>query len=245
MGYVRPDMSELEAEAYIEYQFKKMGCRRLGYDSIVASGANACCLHYRRNQDVMRDGDLLLVDAAGEYEYYSSDITRTFPVGKVFSKPQRLLYAAVLKAQKACIAMIRPGVKLPELHENAAQILSEELCQVGLLKGPGPDRVRDLSFKRFFPHGTSHWLGMDVHDAGLYTRSGQPRALEAGMCFTVEPGIYVQPTDVEADQTYRGIGIRVEDDVVVTASGVMVLTGEAPKELEELEDIRQNATRTV
>jgi Xaa-Pro aminopeptidase len=238
MAEVRPGMKEFEIEALVDYVFRKNGCARVGYGSIVAGGANAACLHYRANNDTLRDGELLLVDAGGEYGYYTSDITRTFPVGRGFSPAQARAYDLVLKAQKECIAMSKPGVTLPKIHRHAVESMTESLLSLGLLKGKLEEQVKSLAYRRFYPHNTSHWLGMDVHDAGLYTRAGEPRAFEPGMCFTIEPGFYVQPGDKDAPAEYRDIGIRIEDDILITGQGHEVLTCDAPKERAEIEALK-------
>jgi Xaa-Pro aminopeptidase len=238
MKEVRPGMKEFEIEALIDYVFRKNGCARVGYGSIVAGGVNAACLHYRANNDVLRDGDLLLVDAGGEFDYYTSDITRTFPVGRGFTPPQAKLYDLVLKAQKECIAMSKPGATLPAIHRKAVEVLTDGMLSLGLLKGSREELVKSNGYKRFYPHNTGHWLGMDVHDVGLYTRNGEPRALEAGMMFTIEPGFYVQPTDRDAPAEYHNIGIRIEDDILVTQAGCEVLTKDAPKERAEIEALK-------
>ncbi len=239
MVEVRPGMNEFEVEAMVDYYFRKNGCQRVGYGSIIAGGKNATCLHYRSNNEPLRDGDLLLIDAGGEHGYYTSDITRTFPVGRAFSKAQATIYELVLKSQKEAVAMCRPGTKLPDIHKHVCEVLTEGLLSLGLLKGDRDELIKSSGFKRFFPHGTSHWLGMDVHDVGLYLKNGEPRALEPGMCFTVEPGLYIQPNDLEADAQYRTIGVRIEDDILITVSGHENLTQDAPKERAEIEALRK------
>jgi Xaa-Pro aminopeptidase len=241
MKEVRPGMNEFEVEALIDYIFRKNGCQRVGYGSIVAGGKNAACLHYRSNNEPLKDGDLLLIDAGGEFDYYTADITRTFPVGKKFTAAQARVYDLVLKVQKECVSMAKPGAKLPDIHKHAYEGLTEGLLSLGLLMGAKDDIVKNSGFRRFYPHGTSHWLGMDVHDLGLYLKNGEPRPLEPGMVFTIEPGFYVQPTDLDGTAEYRGIGIRIEDDIVITTSGCEVLTKDAPKERAEIEALR-NAT---
>lgn len=238
MQEVRPGMKEFEIEALIDYVMRKNGCGRMGYGSIVAGGVNATCLHYRANNDTLRDGELLLVDAGGEYGYYTSDITRTFPIGRGFSLAQARAYDLVLKAQKECVAMARPGAKLPEIHKHAIASMTESLLSLGILKGNAQELIQTNAYRRFYPHGTGHWLGMDVHDSGLYTRGGEPRVLEPGMCFTIEPGFYVQPSDRDVPAEYRDIGIRIEDDVLITATGAEVLTRDAPKERAEIEALK-------
>lgn len=238
MRETRPGMLEFEIEALIEYHFKKNHCQRVGYGSIVATGKNATCLHYRSNNETMRDGELLLIDAGGEHCYYTSDITRTFPVGRKFTKSQAKLYQLVLDAQKAGIALARPGGKLPEIHQRVCEVLTEGLLSLGLLSGNQQEIIKLNYFKRFYPHNTSHWLGMDVHDVGLYKKNNEPRVLEPGMVLTIEPGIYTQPHDLQTPEEYRCIGIRIEDDILITPQGHEILTKDAPKELDAIEKIR-------
>jgi Xaa-Pro aminopeptidase len=238
MKEVKPGMNEFEVEALIDYVFRKNGCARVGYGSIVAGGKNAACLHYRFNNEVLRDGDLLLIDAGGEYNYYTSDITRTFPVGKQFTKSQAVIYDLVLKAQMECIAMAKPGATLPAIHRKACEILTEGMLSLGLMKGEVSKLIDSGEFKRFYPHGTGHWLGMDVHDVGLYQINGEPRKLEPGMMFTIEPGFYVQPGDEAARGEFKDIGIRIEDDILVTPQGCEIMTSGVPKKREEIEALR-------
>lgn len=238
MKETRPGMNECEIEAFIDYQFRKNGSQRVGYGSIIAGGKNACCLHYRANNEIMKDGDLLLVDAGAEYNYYTSDITRTFPVGKKFTKTQATIYDLVLKAQLECIAMAKPGVTQAQIHRHASEVLAEGALSLGLLKGKTDELISSGALKRFYPHGTGHWLGMDVHDIGLYQLGGEPRKLEAGMMFTIEPGFYIQPNDMDAPAEYRGIGIRIEDDILITANGCDVMTAGVPKTREEIEALK-------
>ena len=238
MKQIRSGMNECELEALIDYQFRKEGCARLGYGSIVAGGKNAACLHYRFNNDTLRDGELVLVDAGGEYGYYSADITRTFPIGKRFSAGQAKAYDLVLKAQKSAIAMAKPGAKLPDIHKHICEVMIDGLLSLGLLTGKPAEILSSGEYRRFYPHNTSHWLGLDVHDAGLYYIDGTPRSLEPGMVFTIEPGFYVQPSDRETPAEYRNIGIRIEDDILITANGCENLTALAPKEREEIEALR-------
>lgn len=238
MAEIRPGMKEFEIEALIDYVFRRKGCQRVAYGSIVAGGKNATCLHYRSNNETLRDGDLILVDAGGEFEYYGGDITRTFPVGRTYSKAQRELYELVLKSQKEAIRMAAPGVTLPAIHRRVCEVLTDGLLSLGLFKGDFELILKENGYKRFFPHNTSHWLGMDVHDVGLYQKNGEPRKLEPGMVFTIEPGLYVQPGDVEVPDAYRNIGIRIEDDILITATGHENLTHEAPKEIAEIEKLK-------
>ena len=238
MKQIRSGMNECELEALVDYLFRKEGCARLGYGSIVAGGKNAACLHYRFNNDILREGELVLIDAGGEYGYYSADITRTFPIGKRFTKGQAKAYELVLKAQKSGIAMVKPGTKLPDIHKHICEVMIDGFLSLGLLKGKPEEILGSGGYRRFYPHNTSHWLGLDVHDVGLYYQDGTPRSLEPGMVFTIEPGFYVQPSDLEVPAEYRNIGIRIEDDILVTANGCENLTILAPKELDEIEGLR-------
>jgi Xaa-Pro aminopeptidase len=235
MKEVRPGMKEFEIEALITYELRRNGCQRLGYDSIVAGGKNATCLHYRSNNETLRDGELLLVDAGGEFEYYTADVTRTFPVGNGFTKAQERAYDLVLSAQEEAIAMTKPGVKIPEIHRRTCEILTEGFLSMGLLKGSLADAMKAEAYKKYYPHGTSHWLGMDVHDVGRYQKDGSARVLQAGMVFTIEPGFYVQAAEAPIAGDFKGIGIRIEDDILVTEKGCEVLTKDAPKERADLE----------
>ena len=234
----RPGMNEREVEALVDYIFRREGCQRLGYGSIVAGGKNAACLHYRSNNEVLKDHELLLIDAGGEYGYYTADITRTFPVGNKFTAAQKRIYQRVLQIQKDAIAMTRPGVTIPEIHKFICTQLVEGLLSLGLMKGSVQDILKSGGYRRFYPHSTSHWLGMDVHDVGLYLKDGEPRPLEEGMVFTIEPGFYVQPSDREIPEEYQNIGIRIEDDILVTAHGHENLTQAAPKEIDEIESLK-------
>ncbi len=229
MRNARGGMMEWEIEALVDYNFRKRGATGPSYPSIIASGPNAATLHYIHNDREMRTGELLLIDAGCEYDFYASDVTRTFPVGARFSVLQRDLYQIVLAAQLKAIETIRPGVKFDEPHEAALRVLIEGMCNVGLLTGPPDEAIKSGSYRRYYMHRTSHWLGMDVHDVGLYRVGGESRTLEPGMVLTAEPGIYIAPDDDEAPQEFRGIGIRIEDDVLVTADGHQVMTAAIPK----------------
>lgn len=235
MGLGRPGVFEHELEALIDYTFRKRGGSGPGYNSIVGAGENATILHYIENRCAIADGDLVLVDAGCEYDHYTADITRTWPASGRFTAPQRRVYEAVLATQKAAVAMARPGATIAEIHNHCVKQLTEAMLQLGLLTGTVEDRVADLSYRKYYMHGTSHWLGLDVHDAGAYTRDGKPRPLAPGMVITIEPGLYIPPDAPDAPAELRGIGIRIEDDVVITATGHEVLTAACPKEIEELE----------
>ena len=238
MKETRPGMNEFEIEAMIDYSLRKNGCQRVGYGSIVAGGKNAACLHYRANNEVLRDGDLLLIDAGGERDYYTADITRTFPIGKTFSSAQAKVYDLVLKSQLEGIALSKPGSTMPAIHKRVCEVLIDGFLSLGLMKGNPEELLKSGAFRRLYPHGTGHWLGMDVHDVGLYLKNGEPRPIEAGMCFTVEPGFYVQPSDHETPSEFHGIGIRIEDDLLITATGCEVLTKDVPKTRAEIEKLR-------
>jgi Xaa-Pro aminopeptidase len=235
MRNARGGMMEWEIEALVDYNFRKRGAAGPSYPSIIASGPNAATLHYIHNDREMRAGELLLIDAGCEYDFYASDVTRTFPVGRRFGPLQRDLYEIVLAAQLKAIETIRPGVKFDEPHEAALRVLVEGMCRVGLLKATPDDAIKNGSYRRYFMHRTSHWLGMDVHDVGLYRVAGQSRTLEPGMVLTAEPGIYIAPDDDKAPEEFRGIGIRIEDDVLVTPDGHEVMTAAIPKSVAEVE----------
>ena len=237
MRICRPGMAEYRIEAELLHEFAQGGCRAPAYPSIVAGGANACTLHYTRNSDRLRKGDLLLIDAGAEYECYASDITRTFPVNGKFSRAQRDVYSLVLAAQAAAIDTAAPGRTFEDVHMAAVRVLAEGLIDLGALKGRVKRVIDQEKYKRFYMHRTGHWLGMDVHDVGSYRTGDEPRALEPGMVMTVEPGLYIAPDDGKAPKRLRGIGIRIEDDVLITQSGCEVLTAAAPKSIEEIESI--------
>ena len=238
MRVTRPGMSEFELQAAIEHVFQKEGARSPGYASIVGAGANACVLHYIDNRDTLQDGDLVLVDAGAEVDYYTGDITRTWPVSGEFSGYQRAIYDLVLRAQMEAIALVRPGLEWHELHECTVHVITEGLVDMGLLDGPVEKAIEDKTFKKYFMHGTGHWLGIDVHDVGVYARDGEKsRPLEPGMCFTIEPGIYFHPEAEDMPKDFVGIGVRIEDDILVTEDGCEVLTAGVPKEPEEIMEI--------
>ena len=235
MAACRPGMHEYQIEAELSHECMKHGLRYAAYPSIVAGGHHACVLHYTENADVLHDGDLLLLDAGAEYGNYAADITRTFPVNGRFSEPQRQLYEVVLEAQLAAIEKIRPGNTWIEPHDAAVRVLVKGLVKLGLLEGRIGKLIKDMAYKPFYMHRTGHWLGMDVHDVGDYKVEEKWRKLEPGMVLTVEPGLYVSPTCMEVDEHWRGIGIRIEDDVLVTAQGCEVLSAAMPKTVSEIE----------
>ena len=240
MQKVRPEMMEYALEAELNYIFGQHGCVP-SYNSIVGGGANGCILHYVENDKTLKDGDLVLIDAACEYQCYASDITRTFPVNGQFSPEQKALYEVVLKAQYAAIDAVRVGNSYREPHEVAVRILTQGLLDLGLLKGELDELIENEAFRQFYMHGTGHWLGMDVHDVGNYKKENEWRPYEEGMVVTVEPGLYIAPDDETVDEKWRGIGIRIEDDVVATAQGPLVLTGAVVKEIEEIEQLMAQA----
>jgi Xaa-Pro aminopeptidase len=235
MAVTRPGLFEYQVQSAMEYSWRVQGSRREAYPSIVGSGPNACTLHYRDNNRRMEAGDLVLVDAGCEFGYYASDVTRTWPVNGRFSPAQRAVYEVVLNAQLAAIAYCRAGYTFEAVHHQALRVLTEGMITLGLIEGPVEERIKDEGFKRYYMHRTSHWLGMDVHDVGRYYLRGTSRALEPGMVLTIEPGIYIAPDDEKAPAALRGIGIRIEDDVLVTQGDPEVLTADAPKSIEDIE----------
>lgn len=228
---------EHQVQAEIEYAFRRRGGTGPGYGTIVAAGVNSTILHYRAGDTVLKDGDVCLVDAGGEFEWYTADVTRTFPVSGEFTKPQRALYDLCLSVQKEAILAVKVGVTLDGLHDEVVRKLTAGLISMGLLAGTVDERIADKSFRRFYMHRTSHWLGMDVHDVGDYYVDGKPRPLVAGMVVTIEPGLYVAEDDETAPKELRGVGIRIEDDILVTAEGPVNLTEAVPKEVGEMEAV--------
>lgn len=235
-----PGMAEYEAEAIIDFEFRRAGSAGPAYATIAAGGNNATVLHYTRNQDILRDGQLLLVDAGAEYGGYCADITRTMPVGRSYTGAQAAVYDLVHSAQCAGIEALQPGVACDEVHRAAVRVLVVGMLDLGLLKGSVDGAIESGTYTRYFMHRTGHWLGMDVHDAGSYEQDGQPRRLEAGMVMTVEPGLYIA-ADADCDESLRGIGVRIEDDVLVTEGGHEVLSSAAPNRRDQVEDLRARA----
>jgi Xaa-Pro aminopeptidase len=235
MSRARGGMMEWEIEALVDYTFRSRGSAGPSYPSIIASGANAATLHYINNDRRMQSGELLLIDAGCEYDFYASDVTRTFPVGARFKQTQRDLYSIVLEAQRRAIELVKPGVRFDDVHEAALRVLVDGMIALGLVKGPAEDAIAAGLYRRYYMHRTSHWLGMDVHDVGLYRVGGESRLLEPSMVLTVEPGIYISADDDNAPSEMCGIGIRIEDDVLVTAEGHEVLTAAVPKTIDEIE----------
>jgi Xaa-Pro aminopeptidase len=234
MRSVRPGMNEHEIEAELLHEFRRHGAVA-SYEPIVGGGANACVLHYRANDAELRDGDLLLIDAGAEYECYASDITRTFPVNGKFSPEQRALYDIVLAAQTAAIDEVRPGRSFDAYHEAAVRVITRGLIRIGLLEGSLEKNLRDHAYRRFYMHKTGHWLGLDVHDVGDYRVDGEFRMLEPGMVVTVEPGLYIAPESKKVPARWRGIGIRIEDDIVVTRGDPEILTEAVPRDPDAIE----------
>ncbi len=234
MRSTRPGMNEQAVEAELLHTFRSHGAVP-SYEPIVGGGANGCVLHYRANNAELRDGDLLLIDAGAELECYASDVTRTFPVNGRFNPSQRALYDIVLAAQTAAIAEVRAGRPFDAYHEAAVRVITRGLIKLGLLKGTVAKNLREHAYRRFYMHKTGHWLGLDVHDVGDYRVGGEFRELEPGMVLTVEPGIYVAPNDRTVPARYRGIGIRIEDDVLVTSGDPEVISAAAPRDADEIE----------
>lgn len=234
MAVARPGVYEYEVEAALLHAFRRNNAHA-AYLPIVGGGARACVLHYVDNARCLSDGELLLIDAGAEFDNYACDVTRTFPVNGRYSPEQRQLYQIVLDAQRAALAQARPGRPWIDGHDAAVRVLTEGLLSVGLLKGTLKQALLNESYKRFYMHKTGHWLGLDVHDVGEYRLAGAYRELEPGMVFTIEPGLYIAPGSKGVPARWQGIGIRIEDDVAITADGHEVLTAAIPKTLDEIE----------
>ncbi len=235
MKVCKPGMMEYELEAELVYEFRKGGSRSPAYSPIVGGGANGCVLHYVENSAKLNDGDLVLIDAGAEIDSYAADITRTFPVNGKFSKEQKLLYELVLKAQLAAIKEVKPGNHWNDPHDTAVRILAQGLRELGLLDGSVDELIENGHYKRFYMHRTGHWLGMDVHDVGDYKIDNAWRLLEPGMVLTVEPGVYIAGGDKTVDKRWWNIGIRIEDDVLVTQQGHDVLSKDIPNTVDDIE----------
>jgi len=240
MRICRPGMTEYQLEAEFLHRFNRADARSPAYPSIVGGGANACILHYTENSDALRDGDLVLIDAGAEVDNYAADITRTFPVNGRFSPAQREVYDLVLEAQQAAIDQVRPGNDWNAPHKAAVEVITRGLIKLGLLKGKLKTLIKKHKYRRFFLHRTGHWLGMDVHDVGDYKVDGQWRTLQAGMVLTVEPGLYFPAGARGVPKKYHDIGVRIEDDVLVTLDGPRVLTDAAPKQADAIEAAMQH-----
>ncbi len=237
MAIAKPGLFEYQLEAELLYRFRREGASGPAYPPIVASGKNGCILHYTANRDPLRAGELLLIDAGAEFDHYAADITRTCPISGRFSPEQRALYELVLEAQLAAIETIEPGAPFNLPHQTAVEVLTRGLVRLGLLDGDPKRLIEEERYKRFYMHRTGHWLGMDVHDVGRYKLGEAWRPLEPGMVLTVEPGLYISPDGDGVPPKWRGIAIRIEDDVLVTETGREVLSREAPKAVEELEEV--------
>ncbi len=236
MQVAKPGMNEYQVQAALEERFRSQGSVRNGYPSIVASGNNACILHYTENRRKMSAKDLLLLDAGAEVDHYTADITRTWPVGGQFSPAQRAVYRVVLAAQKAALRMVQPGKPCNAPHRSAQRVITKGLVELGVLKGKPQALMASHAYKPWFMHGTSHWLGMDVHDVGAYEdERGRPVNFRPGMALTIEPGLYFDARDQAVPKELRGIGVRIEDDLLVTRTGHRVLSSDVPKEIREVE----------
>ena len=241
MNFAKPGRYEHEIQAELEYIFRKNGGDGPAYPSIVASGANACILHYIENNCQLKDKDLLLIDAGCAYQYYNADITRTYPVNGKFTREQKIIYELVLEAQIKAIEEVKPGNPYSKIHETAVRVLVEGLMELGLLQGDIEEIIKEEKYKPFYMHRTGHWLGLDVHDVGVYQYGENPQLLQPGQVLTVEPGIYIGPNikpvegQPEVPEKWLGIGIRIEDDVLVTPDGHEVLTAGVPKAIADLE----------
>ncbi|WP_196221362.1 Xaa-Pro aminopeptidase [Sansalvadorimonas verongulae] len=235
MKECKPGAMEYQLEAAIHHEFAMSGARYPAYTTIVGSGENACILHYTENESELKDGDLVLIDAGCELDYYAADITRTFPVNGKFTEEQKAIYNVVLDAQLASIAEIAPGKPLDAFHKAAVDKLVDGLLELGLLSGKKEKLIEEEAYRAFYMHGTGHWIGMDVHDVGHHKEDGEPVTLQPGMTLTVEPGIYVSPDNMDVEERWRGIGVRIEDDILVTETGNEVLTKDVVKTVEDIE----------
>ncbi|MFV2029676.1 aminopeptidase P N-terminal domain-containing protein [Neisseria sp. S1] len=234
MQKTRPGISEMQIEAELLHDFMRNGARFPAYNSIVAGGKNACCLHYVENKDILQDGDLLLIDAGAEYEMYAGDITRTFPVNGKFTSAQKDVYEIVLAANQAAIAAVQPQANWADIHNIALNILTQGLIDLKLLSGSLDENLESQAYKRFYMHGLGHWIGLDVHDVGGRWRDGNPLLLQTGMCTTIEPGLYIAAAD-DIPPHFHNIGIRIEDNILVTENGAENYTAEVPKTIAEIE----------
>ena len=238
MQVTRPNRFEYEIESEILYEFNRHGARFPSYNSIIAGGDNACILHYTENDQPLKDGDLVLIDAGCEFAMYAGDITRTFPVNGKFTQPQREIYELVLKAQKRAIELLVPGNSIKLANDEVIRIKTQGLVDLGILKGDVDKLIEEKAYRQFYMHGLGHWLGLDVHDVGRYD-DDRSRKLEVGMIITVEPGIYIsEEADVPAQ--YKGIGVRIEDNLLMTEYGNKNLTAAAPKEIDDIENLMKN-----
>ncbi|HGO5856688.1 TPA: Xaa-Pro aminopeptidase [Mannheimia haemolytica] len=238
MKQARPNRYEWEIEGEIQHEFSRFGARFPAYNSIVAGGENACILHYNENDQVLKGGDLLLIDAGAEFAYYAGDITRTFPINGKFSEAQKELYELTLTMQKEAIKLLVPNSSIKAANDKAVQILTQGLVRLGILNGDVESLIEQKAYRQFYMHGLGHWLGLDVHDVGDYgTERGRP--LQIGMVLTVEPGIYI-PKEADVPEQYKGIGIRIEDNLLITEYGNKNLTSGCPKEIADIEQLMQS-----
>jgi len=245
MKSVKPGMNEFQVEALMESYMRDQGASGVAYNSIIGGGKNATILHYVENNCPLNDGDLILIDAGAEYQGYASDITRTFPINGRFTPAQREVYDVVLDVQKQCVEATKTGQTVKGRQELSIELLTEGMKKIGLLKGRTQDLIKKKAYFKYYMHGVGHYLGLDVHDAGRYftdQAAKNSRPFAPGMVLTVEPGLYIPPNDKSAPAKYRGIGIRIEDDVLVTEEGNRNLTTKVPKEPEEIEDL-MNSTK--
>ena len=240
MQFAHPGCYEYQLEAELHHEFAMAGARHPAYSTIVGSGDNACVLHYTENSAEVKEGDLILIDAGAEYYGYASDITRTFPVSGVFSPAQKAIYNIVLKAQEAVIDRIGPGMTLTEAGNIAAEVITEGLLELGLLSGSLAENLEEQCYRRYFMHGIGHYLGLDVHDVGDYRLDGEDRPLQPGMVITIEPGIYIS-AEQEVAEEYKGIAVRIEDNLVITATGAEVITDGVPKTVNAIEALMKKA----
>ena len=240
MQFAHPGCNEYQIEAELHHEFAMAGARYPAYGTIVGSGDNACILHYTENDAEVNDGDLILIDAGAEYFGYAADITRTFPVNGKFSDAQRAIYTIVLDAQKAVLDRIGPGMTMNEAGNIAAEVITQGLLTLGVLQGSLSDNLENKTYRDYFMHGIGHYLGLDVHDVGDYRHDGEDRPLQPGMVITIEPGIYIAP-DAAVEACYQGIGVRIEDNLVITATGADVITGDVPKEIADIEALMRKA----
>ena len=236
MRATRPGMHEYELQAVLEAEYRRRGAPRNGFPSIVAAGANSCTLHYTTNNSPVGKGDLVLLDTGAEVDYYGADVSRTYPANGRFTPAQRDVYSIVLEAQRQAIDLVRPGVRFIEVHQRALKVLVDGLRHLGVLTGTAAKLTKHGAYQPYFMHGTSHWLGLDVHDVGAYREDGESVALRPGMVLTVEPGLYIAP-DAKAPRQLRGIGVRIEDDILVTRTGHENLSAHIPSAIDDLEAI--------
>ncbi|MBV8803059.1 MAG: M24 family metallopeptidase, partial [Gammaproteobacteria bacterium] len=235
MQTCKPGMNEYQLEAEITHEFQRNGARFLAYNSIVGSGGNSCILHYNNNNKIIENNSVVLIDAGCEYEYYASDITRTFPANGRFSPEQKAIYEIVLAAQLAGIKAVRPGASWPAAQTAIIKVITQGLLDLGILKGKLNTLIENEAYFPFYMHKSGHWLGMDVHDVGRYKVNGKWRILRPGMVLTVEPGIYISPDIAGVDKRWHHIGVRIEDDVLVTAKGNEILSHRVPKNVDAIE----------